>query len=884
MNHRLPSIASTTVLALLSGLAFGADATNNQCEDAAHSTSNHATSDYPDSIAHPDTIFVRQLAEKMLPALPAAHQQIIQDSEALGTTDFGFLGLNFGSPDIVVPEIPEGITANEYLDMLLGDGVANELTADQLKIVRTTADVLDAGNIIPSMCFAPGTSTKFAFTMDQLLNYQATNDDGGLRFIGTARWTNTATNGGGLSQGAPTTITYSYPPDGSFIPNSGLGSGSQQLFQWLDGLYGNTATWQSLYAQVFDRWSELIGVTFVFEPNDDGSSMSSASGSLGVRGDIRLFAFNYPFDGNGGVLAYNFFPNDGDMAIDAFDSFYNSTGAGSRRFRNVVSHELGHGLGMSHVCPANATKLMEPFISTAYDGPQLDDTIGGQRRYGDIFELNDTPFNPTDLGSFAGPGFASIDDLSIDDNGDTDYFRVTVTSPVELTMTISPAAATYPNGPQTGACNTMSTINYNTIHDLEIEVFSSANVFVPLQSEDSEGAGGTEVLVFEAITPGDYLFRVAPTTNTNNIQLYDLALTVDDVPFLSPTITAAAPASVQPDETTDFAVTINANDDTINGGSQLLNVSINGGSFTTSPLASLGGSSYLATLPAANCEDTINFFISAVGSTAGSFTLPANGAAAPFLAVVGDLTVVINDNFEANLGWSVSGAPNGASEGEWERAFPTGDGSRGDPITDFDGSGQCYITGNGGPGENNDVDGGQTILTSPTIDVSSSPDALVSYARWLDNTGAGVGPAQGEDPMTVQISDDNGGSWTDLEIVGPNSAESMGGWFQASFKISDFVATTNQVRVRFIAQDQINGSIVEAGVDAFNVSNLTCDDTVECQADLAAPFGTLNLQDVFAYLALFNAADPAADLAAPFGSLNLQDVFAYLALFNAGCP
>ncbi len=58
----------------------------------------------------------------------------------------------------------------------------------------------------------------------------------------------------------------------------------------------------------------------------------------------------------------------------------------------------------------------------------------------------------------------------------------------------------------------------------------------------------------------------------------------------------------------------------------------------------------------------------------------------------------------------------------------------------------------------------------------------------------------------------------------------------------------------------------------------------ECTADLAEPFGTLNLQDVFAYLALFNAGSPKADLAAPFGTLNLQDVFAYLADFNAGCP
>ncbi len=883
MNHRLPTLASTTALALLSGLAFGADTTNShECE---HSTTvNHATSDYPDGIAHPDTIFTRVLAEKMLPMLPQEHQDLVQESKGIGTTDFGFMGLSFGTPDLDVPEIPEGVTATEYLSQLLEGGVAEELTEDQLTIVTTLASTIDNGGIIPSMCLAPGTSLKFAFAVDQMLNYQATNTDGGLRFQAGSRWTNTATNGGGLGQGQPTTLTYSYPPDGSFIPNSGLGSGNQQLFQWLNGLYGSPATWQSLFDQVFTRWSELIGITYVYEPNDDGNNMSSSGGSLGVRGDVRIFAFNYPNDGNSGVLAYNFFPNDGDMAIDAFDTFYNSTGSNSLRFRNVVAHEHGHGMGMPHVCPANGTKLMEPFISTGYNGPQLDDTLGGQRMYGDIFEPNDSPFDPTDLGSFSGPGSSLTENVSIDDNGDTDYFLVTVDAPVVLTFTVSPAAATYQSGAQTQACNSGTTINYNTIHDLEIELFYEDSIFVPIVSVDAEAAGGTEVLQYEAIAAGDYYFKVAPTDNTNNIQLYDLALLSEEVPFLDPAITASNPASVQPGETTDFAVTINPNDDAINPGTQQIHISVNGGSFASSALASQGGNSYLATLPSVECGDEIDFYITAVGASAGTISLPASGAAAPFTAVVGDLTLIINDDFQSDLGWTVSGDANGASEGEWERAVPTGDGSRGDPLSDYDGSGFCYITGNGGPGENNDVDGGQTILTSPTLDLSSTPNAVVSYARWLDNTGNGTGPGQSEDPMTIQISDNNGGSWTNLEVVGPNTAESSGGWNTASFTVSDFVSTTSQVRVRFIAQDTINGSVVEAAVDAFSVSDLTCDDTVECEADLAAPFGVLNLQDVFAYLALFNASDPAADLAAPFGTLNLQDVFGYLDLFNTGCP
>jgi hypothetical protein len=57
-----------------------------------------------------------------------------------------------------------------------------------------------------------------------------------------------------------------------------------------------------------------------------------------------------------------------------------------------------------------------------------------------------------------------------------------------------------------------------------------------------------------------------------------------------------------------------------------------------------------------------------------------------------------------------------------------------------------------------------------------------------------------------------------------------------------------------------------------------------CPPDLAEPFGTLNFFDLSAYLALYNAGDPAADLADPAGVLNFFDVSAYLAAYNAGCP
>lgn len=56
-----------------------------------------------------------------------------------------------------------------------------------------------------------------------------------------------------------------------------------------------------------------------------------------------------------------------------------------------------------------------------------------------------------------------------------------------------------------------------------------------------------------------------------------------------------------------------------------------------------------------------------------------------------------------------------------------------------------------------------------------------------------------------------------------------------------------------------------------------------CPADLAEPFGVLNFFDIAAYLALFNAQDPAADLNED-GLLNFFDLSTYLGLYNAGCP
>lgn len=55
-------------------------------------------------------------------------------------------------------------------------------------------------------------------------------------------------------------------------------------------------------------------------------------------------------------------------------------------------------------------------------------------------------------------------------------------------------------------------------------------------------------------------------------------------------------------------------------------------------------------------------------------------------------------------------------------------------------------------------------------------------------------------------------------------------------------------------------------------------------ADIAFPFGFLDLSDVDTFVVAFAAGDPAADVAFPFGFVDLSDVDAFIAAFLGGCP
>ncbi len=385
---------------------------------------------------------------------------------------------------------------------------------DQLMNLETTAGY--------AACFAPGTSPEYVAEVTRRANslseplFQA---GGGFdRHRLGNRWSTTATDGGGLGQGDPTTLTWSYVQDGTFIAGfAGEPGSNSALFAWLNGVYGDFNTWHALFIQIFDRWSALSGFSYAYEPNDDGLNLGGAVGALGVRGDLRIGA--HIIDGNSGILAYNFFPNNGDMVIDAFDAFYNNTTNNSIRMRNVLAHEHGHGLGLNHVCPVSQSKLMEPFVSVAFDGPQFDDVLGTQRGYGDFNEHNDTSGTATALGVLP----AAVSDISIDDGGGEDWFSVALGSGEMITATVTPSGVPYLEGPQNanGSCPAGTSFDPRTELDLRLEILGTDGSTV-LASVNDTGLGGSETTSAIAGAAGTYYVRVFNGDAVDNAQAFML--------------------------------------------------------------------------------------------------------------------------------------------------------------------------------------------------------------------------------------------------------------------------------------------------------------------------------------------------------------------------
>jgi hypothetical protein len=300
-----------------------------------------------------------------------------------------------------------------------------------------------------------------------------------------------------------------------------------------------------------------------------------------------------------------------------------------------------------------------------------------------------------------------------------------------------------------------------------------------------------------------------------------------DVPqFVTFAFPDGLPSQLSPTTATSFQVDMSPTNLTLTPDTAQVFYSVNGGEFTPAAMTAIDEDSFLATIPALPCFSEVRYYLS-VGTSGGTWTHPSNAPGLTHQAEVYSTQItMVSDSFEtATPGWtSVGGtsssAPPLATTGVWERTTPQETAAQ--PGGGHTGS-FCWVT-DGRAGANVgtwDIDNGQVILTSPAFDLSGVENPVVEYWRWYNNA-----PPGGNNPFTntflIDISSDNGATWTRAETIGPAGAEVVGGWRRARWDLaSRNVTPTSQVRLRFTAQDT-TGAIVEAAIDDLAIYSRTC--------------------------------------------------------------
>jgi len=288
--------------------------------------------------------------------------------------------------------------------------------------------------------------------------------------------------------------------------------------------------WFPGFSEGLDIISRRCGVTYIYEPNDDGADVflvaSAANGEqdpgiAGVRGDFRIAGSSDLFAGGLSTTAIgNIHHPEAYLKINSFNA--NSS------IRFVIMHETLHALGFSHsTVNSSSNQSGVTGAGGTSNGPQFDDICGLHRKYGDFFEKNggnDLLGNATDLGSVAAFGSLIIGDdandttvaldefdfISIDDDSDTDFLKFTVEREGEFTLTLDPRGPTYTNYGTDWATSfreaNTQTIVADEINDLQFRLYESSGNLI--QTISSSGLGESETLVTNLVA-GDYYVEVS---------------------------------------------------------------------------------------------------------------------------------------------------------------------------------------------------------------------------------------------------------------------------------------------------------------------------------------------------------------------------------------
>ena len=568
----------------------------------------------------------------------------------------------------------------------------------------------------------------------------------------------------------------------------------------------------------------------------------STSGADGSTGRVQMYLFTGPAPDRDGTL-------DGD----------------------IVYHELTHGTsirlhgGLSGTQPGGMGEGWSDFVgisllSEAADDPNAVYCTGGYttlnmvggytsnyyfgiRRYPYSTDLSKNPLTFADID----PGQFNVPDTSVTPRGplgSTNAAAVHNVGEVWCMMLMECRAALWPvHGPAANNIMLQLVIDGMKISPGNPTFIQARDAIIQADLVNNNGANLSALwTAFAKRGLGSGATSPASSTTTGVVESYIVPQ------FASFTYPDGRPNPLAPQAASTFRVNVAGTLLDLTPGSGAMHLSVNGGAFTLVDLTDTANpNEYTATLPALPCLSTVAYYF-ATDTSVGPRTDPPGAPGAVYRAVVATgVAPQLADSFESDTGWTVG--PNTAITGLWVRSDPVGTAAQ--PENARTGS-LCFVTGNGavgGAAGDADVDGGQTTLLSPSYNLSAASDAVISYWRWYSN-GTGSGPFA--DTFRVDVSNNNGASWTNAETIGPGSIanpDTIPGWRFASWRLSAIgLSPTAQVRVRFIAEDVGTGSIVEAAIDDFSIETATCTEpTPPCPADFNG-VGGVTIDDLFLYI------------------------------------
>jgi hypothetical protein len=346
--------------------------------------------------------------------------------------------------------------------------------------------------------------------------------------------------------GGPVTITWSIVPDGTPMPTFGATNPNpvSNLIARFDTLQNVPAgerdpddltnrPWFTAFKQMLNNFGRKSGITYVYVHDTDSTSGFTAGPAANRRGDVRIGGTSLS-----GLYGYNNPPSGGsDLVLNTSGTLFSD----NIQLKIVAAHEHAHGLGLGHVIVDNA-----PILSVVsggggnINGPQFDDLLALHRKYGDKFEKdggNDTPATAVDLGTLV-QGVAAVvgtdandlsisageeDFVSIDDDGDTDFFAATLPEPGWLNVVLTPCGPSYSYVPEGG---TLQTLDATSQSNLLFKVYDSAGTL--LFTRNATGIGGEEELLGAQVGAGTYKVEVKGLAN--RAQMYRLRVSYDLMP------------------------------------------------------------------------------------------------------------------------------------------------------------------------------------------------------------------------------------------------------------------------------------------------------------------------------------------------------------------